>query len=209
MSNNARLPDEGLLLILSGPSGSGKSTLVRQLMENGEFPVRYSTSATSRPPRPGERDGVDYYFLSKEEFARRVKAGEFLEHALVHDNYYGTPTRPVLEALRQRQWVLLEIDVQGFRLVKEKMPQAVSFFVRAPSIEEYESRLQTRGTDSVEVIARRVKAARDELAAAAEYDFQIVNEYLPQALRTLSTLLRGLASAREPARQRAASAPAN
>lgn len=186
--------ERGLLLIVSGPSGSGKSTLVRELLRDGEFPITFSISATSRPPRPGETDGVHYHFLAREEFERRVAQGAFLEHAVVHGNLYGTPRAPVEAALDQGRWVLLEIDVQGYRQVKAAMPEAIGFFVRAPAREGYEERLRGRGTESAESIARRLADADRELAHAAEYDFQIVNESVPQAVRALRVLLWGLES---------------
>lgn len=186
--------ERGLLLIVSGPSGSGKSTLVRELLRDGEFPITFSISATSRPPRPGETDGVHYHFLAREEFERRVAEGAFLEHAVVHGNLYGTPKAPVEAALDQGRWVLLEIDVQGYRQVKSAMPEAIGFFVRAPAREGYEERLRGRGTESAESIARRLADADRELAHAAEYDFQIVNESVPQAVRALRVLLWGLES---------------
>lgn len=182
----------GLLLIVSGPSGGGKSTLVRELMKAGDFPIDFSVSATSRGPRPGEKDGVHYHFFSRERFEVMRERGEFLEHAEVHGNLYGTPREPVLRSLEQGRWILLEIDVQGHRQVKAALPESVSFFIRTPSIEEYQHRLARRGTESAEVIARRVAVAAAELKDAPEYDFQIVNEHVPQSVRTFRTLLHGL-----------------
>ncbi|MFO0948772.1 MAG: guanylate kinase [Planctomycetota bacterium] len=182
----------GMLLIVSGPSGSGKSTLVGELLASGEFPIAFSVSATSRAPRAGEIDGKQYCFLTRARFEEMRGRGEFLEHAEVHGNLYGTPAEPVRRQLAQGQWVLLEIDVQGHQQVKRVMPEAVSFFVRTPSAKGYEQRLKERGTDSPETIARRVAHAEQELAQAADYDFQIVNESVPQAVRTMKTLLWGL-----------------
>lgn len=182
----------GKLIVVSGPSGSGKSTLVRELLSAGDFPIEFSVSATSRTPRAGEIDGKHYRFLRRDQFLEMVGRGEFLEHAEVFGNLYGTPRRPVEKALAEGRWVLLEIDVQGHRQVKNAMPEAVSFFVRTPSLEGYEERLRSRGTETEEAIARRLADVRVELAAAPEYDYQIVNETVPQAVRTLRTLLRGL-----------------
>lgn len=179
-------------MIVSGPSGSGKSTLVREVLSAGEFPISFSVSATSRPPRPGEIDGQHYRFLSREDFQKQISSGMFLEYADVHGNLYGTPRAPVEDLLSHGRWVLLEIDVQGHRQVKSVQPDAVSFFIRAPSTDGYRDRLVQRGTESEEVIARRSADAALELQAAPEYDFQIVNETVPQAVRTLRTLLWGL-----------------
>lgn len=195
-SSTDALDGRGMLLVVSGPSGSGKSTLVHKLMAIGEFPLVFSVSATSRPPRAGERPGRDYIFLSRDEFLATLGRGEFLEHAEVHGHLYGTPRRPVEEAMSAGHWVLLEIDVQGHRQVKRWMPEAYSFFIRAASMEDYDRRLRQRGTETEEVIARRLKSVRDELACAVEFDFQIVNEDIEQATRTWRTLLAGLRARR-------------
>lgn len=183
----------GLLMVVSGPSGSGKSTLVHRLLAAKEFPIQFSVSATSRPPRPGEVDGVDYYFVSKEKFEAMRGAGELLEHACVHGNLYGTPRAPVDQAVRQGAWVLLEIDVQGYRQVKSLVPSAVGFFVRAGSLEAYADRLAHRNTESADQRRVRLENVQAELACAPEYDFQIVNDDVEQAMRTWKTLLLGLA----------------
>jgi guanylate kinase len=181
------------LLVLSGPSGSGKSSLIARALEVSQAPVELSISATSRPPRPNERDGVHYRFLSRDEFERRRAAGEFLESAEVHGNLYGTPRAPVDAARQGGRIVVLEIDVHGARQVRIACPEARSCFLRAPSLEHYEARLRGRGTETAEAIARRLADAREQLHAAAEYDFQIVNENLDQAVRTFVCLLDGLA----------------
>jgi guanylate kinase len=186
----------GMLLIISGPSGSGKSTLVRRLTESNEFPLVFSVSATSRAKRPGETDGVEYEFVSAERFEQMRSKGELLEWATVHGNSYGTPRRPVEKAVEAGKWPLLEIDMEGHRQVKRIRSDAVSFFIRTPTIEQYESRLRGRKTDDEESIRRRVRDARDQLAFAGEYDFQIVNEDLDQSYRTLRTLLIGAAADR-------------
>ena len=190
---NAPAAPRGLLLGLSGPSGSGKSSLVQGLLADRSFPIEMSVSVTSRAPRPQEVEGVHYRFVDQEHFESARTRGEFLESANVHGNWYGTPRLPVEAALAASRWVLLEIDVKGFRQIKAAMPEAQSFFLRAPSLENYEERLRARGTESEEAIRRRIDDARDQLKHAAEYDFQIVNETLEQALRTFRTLLRGLA----------------
>lgn len=182
----------GMLLIVSGPSGSGKTTLVQGLIRSGEFPLEFSVSATSRTPRPGETDGVQYRFVDRQRFEQMKSTGDFLESAQVHGNLYGTLRQPVETALAAGKWMLLEIDCEGHRQVKQKMPDAVSIFVRAPSLEAYEQRLRQRGTETEQNIRRRVDDAKTQLLEAHEYDFQLVNETVPQAGRTLSTLLWGL-----------------
>jgi guanylate kinase len=182
----------GRLLVVSGPSGGGKSTLIQRLFETVEFPLKYSVSATTRPPRPGEEDGREYHFLSHGQFEEMRRRGEFLEFARVHGNLYGTPKKPVESALQAGQWMLLEIDVQGHRQVKQWTPLAVSFFIRAGSIDAYAKRLRDRGTESEEAVAGRLKSVQRELDAAVEFDFQIVNDDIGQALRTWRTLLAGL-----------------
>lgn len=189
-------PQSGVLLVLSGPSGSGKSTLVRAMLDEGEFPLEYTVSVTTREPRPGEADGREYYFVDGSRFEQMCEEGELLEWACVHDHRYGTPRAGVDGRLRAGRWVLLEIDPQGYAQVRQTHPGAVGIFVRAASLEAYAERLRGRGTEDEETIARRVADAEEQLAHAAEYDFQIVNESLPQAVRTLRTLLRGLQSER-------------
>ncbi|MBX9653152.1 guanylate kinase [bacterium] len=191
-----RPTSRGLLLVLSGPSGSGKSTLVRRLLEPGDLPVSFSVSATSRPPRPGEVPGEDYIFLSRDEFLAMRERGEFLESAAVHENLYGTPRQPVEEAIGRGEWVLLEIDVQGHQQVKDLMPEAISFFIRASDLSVYEDRLRGRNTESEAEIALRMDNVRAELSRAVEYDFQIVNEDIEQAIRMWRTLLAGIQSLR-------------
>ncbi|MBY0589307.1 guanylate kinase [bacterium] len=184
----------GGLIVVSGPSGSGKSTLVHQLLADADFPIRFSVSATSRPPRPGEVEGVDYFFVSADRFEAMRQAGELLESASVHGNLYGTPRGPIEEAIRSGQWILLEIDVQGYRQIKNLLPGAVGFFIRAGSRDTYADRLKQRNTESDEQLQTRLDNVAVELQSASEYDFQIVNDDIQQALRTWKTLLRGLAN---------------
>lgn len=187
----------GRLLIISGPSGSGKSTVIQAILREGEFPLAFSVSATSRKPRSGEIDGEHYYFLSREEFEKRVGEGAFLEWAEVYGNLYGTLREPVEQALAAGRWVVLDIDSQGHEQVKRLRPDAVSFFLRAPTIQHYEQRLRSRATDAPSAIERRLVEMERELARASRYDFQVVNETLDQAVRTLRTLLRGLTLGKE------------
>jgi len=193
----------GAILILSGPSGAGKSTIIQRAEPYiGEF--YFSISTTTRAPREGERDGVDYYFVSKEEFEREIAAGEFLEYAKVHGNYYGTSLRPVRQALEEGKLVLFDIDVQGHRLAREKMGDLItSAFITPPSLEELERRLSSRSTDDPETIRRRLENAREEIRALEEYDFLIVNDDLERATEEFVSIARAarLKPGREEARR--------
>ncbi len=166
---------KGQLIIMSGPSGVGKSTIVKKVMEN--YPsLRFSVSATTREIRPGEVDGVSYYFISKEEFLDMVEKDELLEHAEYVGNYYGTPAKPIDEARNLGYDILLDIEVQGAMQVKAKRPDAVSVFIKAPSFEELERRLRGRGDTAEDKILGRLAAARREYQKIPEYDYVIVSE---------------------------------
>lgn len=182
----------GRLIVLSGPSGVGKSTLAQRVAVSGEFPLDLSISATSRLPRVGEMEGVHYHFLERDEFERLRSEEKFLEYAQVYGNWYGTLQSVVDESLSIGRWVLLEIDVQGFQQVKAKRPDTVGFFLQAPSEADYLARLQARGTESPEVVARRLAEARRELQAAHLYDYLIVNDSLDDAEREFRRSLREL-----------------
>ena len=179
------------VLVLSGPSGSGKSTIVQQLVRECTVPIRLSISATTRAARPGEVDGEHYYFLSLEEFDARRQRGEFLECAEVHrtGNWYGTLWSEVDVAQEQGKWSLLEIDVEGAQSVMRMYPQAVTIFVTLPSLDEYERRLRARGTESEEVLQRRLQTARDELRMMDCYRFRVVNDNLDQAVQEICQIL--------------------
>lgn len=171
-------PRTGMLLVVSGPSGSGKTTLCRRLAESGE--VAYSISCTTRPPRPGEKDGMDYHFLSRAEFERRIEAGEFLEHAEVHGNLYGSLKSEVLSRLASGQDVVMDIDVQGAGLVRgcadpEIRRAMVDLFVMPPSEEELYSRLAGRGTDSADIIALRMRNSLEEMSHWREYTYVLLS----------------------------------
>lgn len=163
----------GLLFIISGPAGSGKGTIVKRVRELAEFD--FSVSATTRAPRPGETEGVHYFFTDKEEFKRKIAAGEMLEHAEYVGNYYGTPKKPVDDALSAGKNIILDIDVQGALQVKTKMPEAVMIFVLPPDFETLMRRIRGRGTESEEVIAKRMEKARFELQCFDRYDYAVVN----------------------------------
>jgi guanylate kinase len=176
------MDNRGAILVLSGPSGAGKSTIINQASKSiGEF--YFSISTTTRQPRSGEVDGVDYYFVSKEEFEEDIKAGNFLEYATVHDNYYGTSLKPVQKALDEGKLVIFDIDVQGHRLVRAKLDDiTTSAFITPPTLKELEARLKARCTDEDSVIAKRLQNAKEEIQAIGEYDYTIVNDQIDQAV---------------------------
>lgn len=179
----------GNLFIVSAPSGAGKSSLVNALLER-DAAIRLSISYTTRAPRPGEEDGVHYHFVSHEAFQERLGRGEFLESAEVYGNYYGT-SQPWIEAERAAgRDILLEIDWQGAAQVRRLVPDAISIFVLPPSIEELRSRLQGRGTDSEEVITRRMAAAREDISHCLEFDYLVVNDQFDTALADLLAIAR-------------------
>ena len=170
------------ILILSGPSGAGKSTIIKEASERiGEF--YFSISSTSRTPREGEKEGREYHFVTKEAFERGIEAGEFLEYAVVHGNYYGTSLKPVHAALDAGKLVIFDIDVQGFHLAKERIGDLItSAFILPPSLGELDRRLTARLTDSPEVISQRLKNAKREILEIGAYDFVIVNDEIEAAV---------------------------
>jgi guanylate kinase len=179
----------GLLLILSSPSGAGKSTLSRMLMV-WDPTMRFSISATTRKPRPGEQDGREYHFRSREEFEAMVRDGEMLEHAEVFGNFYGSPRGPVEQAMKAGTDTVFDIDWQGGQQVKQSMrDDVVSIFILPPSIAELDRRLRSRGQDSDEVIAGRMAKSRDEISHWAEYDYVLVNEDLELTFERLKAIL--------------------
>ena len=178
-------PRKGVLFVISGPSGLGKGTVNKRLFEEFGNAVAFSVSATTRDPREGEVDGREYFFISRQEFEKRVANNEFLEHAEYAGNCYGTPRDYVLSLLQRGVSVILEIDVQGAMQVKRRMPESVSVFILPPSFEELEHRLRGRGTETPEKIERRLAAAKAEMARAPEYDYQIVNDDLDAAYARL------------------------
>jgi guanylate kinase len=185
---NATSP--GKLIVISGPSGAGKTTLLKRLFEECPSLVS-SVSATTRPPRPGERDGVDYHFLSPDEFERRRREGAFLECFQVFDHgaWYGTLLSEVAPSLEGDKSIVLEIDVQGAMAVIRRYPQAVTIFVHPSSIDELERRLRSRGTESEESIQRRLDAARREMKCADHYRYQVVNDDVETAVREICDII--------------------
>ncbi|WP_137112404.1 guanylate kinase [Rhodobacter sp. SY28-1] len=180
----------GLLLILSSPSGAGKSTLSRMLMA-WDPTMRFSISATTRKPRPGEEEGREYYFLGKDAFLTYVRDGEMLEHAEVFGNFYGSPKAPVVKALEAGQDMLFDVDWQGAQQIGNSAlgRDVVSIFILPPSIDELDRRLRTRGQDSDEVIAGRMAKSRDEISHWAEYDYVLVNKDLDATFEQLKAIL--------------------
>ncbi|NPA04223.1 MAG: guanylate kinase [Epsilonproteobacteria bacterium] len=175
---------KGALLVISGPSGAGKSTLIKEILE--KIPnVYFSISTTTRSKREGEVEGKDYFFVEKEEFKKEIERGNFLEWAEVHGNFYGTSITPVKKALQEGKLVLFDIDVQGFKLIKQSSfsPLLTSLFITPPSLKELERRLLQRGSDSSEVIQKRLKNAQKEIKQMYLYDYILVNEDLEEAKR--------------------------
>ncbi len=172
---------KGQLIIFSGPSGSGKDTLLKELFARHPE-IKLSISSITRDMRVGEVEGEKYHFISREEFEERLKNDEFLEHNVYVNNYYGTPKQPVLDAIENGEDIILEIDVNGAAKVREKMKDAVSIFIMPPSYDELYKRLKGRGTDSEEVISKRMSSALSEIERAFEYDYIVTNDVVDRAV---------------------------
>ncbi|WP_314113099.1 guanylate kinase [uncultured Granulicatella sp.] len=180
----------GLLIVLSGPSGVGKGTVRAAIFSKGEQKFVYSISATTRLPRTGETDGVDYFFKTREEFEQMIQNKQLLEYAEYVGNYYGTPLEYVENTLATGKDVFLEIDVQGAIQVRELMPDGVFIFLTPPDLNELESRIVNRGTDSDEVIAKRMKTAREELELMKYYDYSVVNDTVDNAVQKIEAIIQ-------------------
>lgn len=183
-------PPSGRLIVLTGPSGVGKGTLLRALLQRHPD-LYYSVSMTTRSPRPGETNGKNYYFVSRNKFEQLVAQGEFLEWAEFAGNYYGTPREAVLNQVGSGKLVILEIELEGARQIRTSFPSAHSIFILPPSFEELEQRIRGRAQDSEEAIARRLDRAQEEITAAEEFDVQIVNDDFEIALKALEADLFG------------------
>ena len=183
------MSERGLLIVFSGPSGVGKGTVRQEVFSTPDHKFEYSVSMTTRAQRPGEVDGKDYFFRSREEFEELIRNGQMLEYAEYVGNYYGTPLTYVNETLDKGIDVFLEIEVQGALQVKKKVPDAVFIFLTPPDLNELQERLVGRGTDSEEVIAQRIERAREEIALMSEYDYAIVNDEVPLAAERVKRVI--------------------
>lgn len=179
---------KGLLIVVSSPSGGGKGTILKALFERNSN-LKMSVSATTRAPRPGEQNGVHYYFISKEEFQQNVDNNAMLEYAQYCGNYYGTPKAPIEAWLNAGYDVVLEIEVQGGRQIKAVAPDCVSLFILPPSLEVLEQRLRGRGTEANEIIERRLAEAKNEISALPDYDYVILNDTVNQAVLDIETII--------------------
>ena len=179
----------GKLILISGPSGTGKSTVISRLMRLRDD-VCFSVSATTRAPRPGEVEGVHYYFRTREEFEQTIENDGFLEYAEYNGNYYGTLKSHVRDLQDNGKTVILEIEVDGAMQVKKKLPDAITVFMTAPSVEEVERRLRGRNTECEEVIQKRLAIAKDEMAHAAEYDYVVCNDSVENAANRILDILK-------------------
>ena len=183
------MSERGLLIVFSGPSGVGKGTVRQEIFSTPDHKFEYSVSMTTRAQRPGEVDGKDYFFRSREEFEELIRNGQMLEYAEYVGNYYGTPLTYVNETLDKGIDVFLEIEVQGALQVKKKVPDAVFIFLTPPDLNELQERLVGRGTESEEVIAQRIERAREEIALMSEYDYAIVNDEVPLAAERVKRVI--------------------
>ena len=181
----------GRLIIVSGPSGVGKTTLLKRLLEEYKEKIEFSVSYTSRKPRINEKGGIDYFFVSKEDFELDIKENMFLEYAVVHGNYYGTSKRYIEGILRKGKSCLLDIDVQGALTLMKKNIEAVYVFIAPPSVDVLKERLLTRSTDPIEEIEKRIKNAEKELAEKDKYDYIVINDELEMAYRELAQIILG------------------
>jgi len=181
--------ERGLLIVLSGPSGVGKGTVRKELFSQPDTNYEYSVSMTTRKPREGEVDGVDYFFKSREEFEALIESGGLLEHAEFVGNYYGTPIEYVNETLDAGRDVFLEIEVQGAAQIREKAPDALFIFLAPPSISELQNRLITRGTETEDIIQKRIATAREELEMMSLYDYVVENDEIQNACDKINAII--------------------
>lgn len=180
---------KGFLLVISGPSAAGKGTICRKLLARNEDLI-FSVSATTRKPRVGEKEGINYFFIDSLKFNNMIEHKEFLEYARVHNNYYGTPRDFVLDNVNKGKTVILEIDVKGALQVKEVYPEAVFIFLLPPSMEELKNRIEKRGTESKEDINIRLKNAFEELKFVEEYDYFVINDKVKNAVESVESIIK-------------------
>ncbi len=180
--------ESGLLVVISGPSGSGKGTICKRLIEVMDN-IKVSVSATTRKPRVGEVEGINYFFIDEEKFIQKINNDEFLEYASVYGNYYGTPKKEVLNELENGKDIILEIDIQGALNVKKNYPKGVFIFILPPSIKELKNRIEGRGTDSNEVILRRMECVYEELNYAFQYDYVVLNDEVEAAVEKIKEII--------------------
>lgn len=178
----------GLLIVVSGPSGAGKGTICKSLLKE-YLGIQLSVSATTRKPRSGEKHGVNYFFLEKDDFIQKIDRGEFLEHAKVYENYYGTPSDFVMDKIDNGEDVLLEIDIQGALQVKEKYPEGVFVFILPPSMEELKNRIVGRGSETEESLKIRYSSAIDEISFIKDYDYFVINDKIDSATKKLMCII--------------------
>jgi guanylate kinase len=178
---------KGLLIVISGPSGAGKSTVCKALTKKNKFWI--SVSATTRAPRKGEVNGVNYYFLTEEDFKDKIKNDNFLEHAEVYGNYYGTPRSQVLKAIEEGKDVILEIDIQGALMVKEAYPEGVFVFILPPSMEELKKRIINRGSETSESFTTRFNSAYREINYVSKYNYVVINDTVDNAVRNIESII--------------------
>lgn len=180
----------GMLIVLSGPSGVGKGTVRKAIFDQGGNDFQYSISMTTRKPREGEVNGVDYYFVSKEEFEHNIETGQMLEYAKYVDNYYGTPLKYVNETLDRGKDVFLEIEINGALQVRQKSPDGVFVFLTPPDLMELKQRIINRGTEDMETINKRMAKAVEEIRMMRDYDFAVVNDKVENAVESIKTIIK-------------------
>lgn len=184
------MSDKGLLIVISGPSGVGKGTVLKKFIDDPELKLAFSVSMTTRSIRPGEVDGVNYYYVTKEQFEEAIQNGELLEHTQFVGNYYGTPLKEVERLRNEGKNVVLEIEVDGCQQVVEKVPDALTIFIVPPSLEELEARIRGRATESEEVIEGRLSKARKELELTSHYQYVVCNDDIDKAASTIATIIK-------------------